>query len=820
MSICRKLLETLKVATVERQVEDAYNEMLKAEFPGIELTYPYGCDGYFEFDAGGGRHRAIVEYKFDEDMSSKTARSKVLAQVLFYMKRFELDGRPLPTVVLVADKNECFALHANDLVKWLDFDAKWDGAPSNAGRDNPELVLALAGDESRNAFVFDVGDGFDFSAVAQKMRDMASGTVRKIRVTERNVDKVFGVFSKKVVSEPKYPPNDMVALFFAAVTGSGDVYLHPAKKNRLVANGREVRVDAGAWRAFCGHFATTCSPKEKARLSAVCDRLIADATRRRQGAFFTPTEWCREAHRRLEAFLGEDWREECVVVDTSCGTKNLERDYRFKELYLSTLEPSELEISKQYCPEAKAAAALDFLNSTDEELFAALPGLEDALKADRKVVWLMNPPYATAGEAGATGKAKGGLCKTKINELMKAARLGNASEQLYAQFLYRIMLLKKKYKATNFVLAFFCKPNYLTSGTFKKFRGEFFREFRFKDGMLFNAGHFADTSANWGINFSIWSSDETIDKNVFKHDLMDVNDDGDVAKVGEKNICNIDGKTSLTDWCRAPVENLPKKDFPNFKSAIKMKTDGTIYNKCFDGALGYFTVLGPAVQSNGQDISMSSIPFSRKNGGFGISKDNFSRCCAAFAARRLVKGDWINDKDEYTAPNVDDPTYKNFEADSFVFNLFDSNSQQSSLRGVSYKGKSWDILNQFFFVPSKDMAEWADEAGLDAAYAEANAAPDRHMVKALADAEPFMSDEAKAVLAEARRLVRASMKYRALFDDEHPEYQVRNFDAGWYQVKAVLKEYMPEELKKFRELVRKLADRMRPAVYGLGFLRR
>ena len=172
------------------------------------------------------------------------------------------------------------------------------------------------------------------------------------------------------------------------------------------------------------------------------------------------------------------------------------------------------------------------------------------------------------------------------------------------------------------------------------------------------------------------------------------------------------------------------------------------------------------------------------------------------------------------APNVDDPVYKNFEADSLVYSLFESKSQQSSLRGVLYKNKSWDVQNQFFFVPSKDMAEWADEAGLDATYAEANAAPDRHMVMVLAEAEPFMSDEAKAVLTEARRLVRASMKYRALFDDEHPECQVRNFDASWYQVKAVLKEYMPEERKKFRELTKKLADRMRPAVYGLGFLRK
>ena len=40
------------------------------------------------------------------------------------------------------------------------------------------------------------------------------------------------------------------------------------------------------------------------------------------------------------------------------------------------------------------------------------------------------------------------------------------------------------------------------------------------------------------------------------------------------------------------------------------------------------------------------------------------------------------------------------------------------------------------------------------------------------------------------------------------------------QVKAVLKEYMPEELKKFRELAKKLTEKMRPAVYELGFLQK
>ena len=42
---------------------------------------------------------------------------------------------------------------------------------------------------------------------------------------------------------------------------------------------------------------------------------------------------------------------------------------------------------------------------------------------------------------------------------------------------------------------------------------------------------------------------------------------------------------------------------------------------------------------------------------------------------------------------------------------------------------------------------------------------------------------------------------------------------GWYQIKGVLKEYMPEALKEFNELFKKLADKMRPMVYELGFLK-
>ena len=79
--------------------------------------------------------------------------------------------------------------------------------------------------------------------------------------------------------------------------------------------------------------------------------------------------------------------------------------------------------------------------------------------------------------------------------------------------------------------------------------------------------------------------------------------------------------------------------------------------------------------------------------------------------------------------------------------------------------------------------------------------------------------EAAAVLDKARELTKSCFKYRMLFDESHPEYQVNNWDAGWYQIKAILKEFMPSELEAFKELFDKLQDKMLPNVYNIGFLR-
>lgn len=343
----------------------------------------------------------------------------------------------------------------------------------------------------------------------------------------------------------------------------------------------------------------------------------------------------------IERQFGTDVREKYVFYDPCCGTKNLTRDYRFKELYCSTLEQAELDIGSKYNPEA-VSFQFDFLNDPLEKL---PEGLKKALAEKKKITFLMNPPYGTAGEAGANGKSKKGICRTVVNEQMKKEKLGNASEQLFAQFLYRIMTIKKQFGLTDCNLAFFCNPNFLTGSAYKKFRELFLNEFKFEGGFLFSAMHFADCSANWGINFSIWKTGKTENKTSFAHTLIDFDENGDISETGTKTIYNIGNQTSINEWTKEPVKKLKTEDEVNLTSAIKVSAGNTVHSgKNFKDNFGFYHTNGANCASNAQGVSIMSAAFNHGH-GHGINTDNFTRCCSAFAARRLIKGDWINDKD-------------------------------------------------------------------------------------------------------------------------------------------------------------------------------
>ena len=807
-----KFYTQIKSAVIEREVEDVYNKGISLYFTD-DIKHPFACDGLIETKTESNKIlKLIIEYKLDETLTSKVVRAKVIAQVLFYLKRFENDGMILPNVCLIGDINECFCFHTNDILSYLDEDVDWSLAPSSAGNCT-DLVMKIAEDENINPYIFDIDENFSFKDVAEKIKSLADNVQRYVRVTEHNISNIFDYFCKKVVKDvKKIQPNDLVAIFMGAITDADEYYQHPTKKNVLVCKGgKQIAIKGDGFKSFFSYFNRNYTPQEKNKFAEISDRLIEDTNRRNKGEFYTPTLFVDYAHKMIAEQFGEDWKEKYVVWDNCSGTKNLTRDYYFKELYCSTLENAELAISDRYNREG-VSFQFDFLNDS----FDKLPqGLKSALEENKPIIFFLNPPYATTCNFGDKNKAEEGN-DTIINDVMKEKGMKRCSDNLYAQFLYRIMLIKEQYNLTNIHIALFSPTLFLTGSSFESFRNVFFKEFAFNGGVQFKASHFADVADSWGISFSIWNNGETTDKNNFNYALID-NIDGEIKEVGKKVVYNIDGQKTASLWAKEDVKKNKTEDAPQMTSGINYKPnkDGCRGN-LVKNALGFYYNNSNNVDKNAQNVGMFTSCFSSGT-GCSILPINFDKCTALFSARKLIEKNWVNSKDEYLAPNEEHEKYQEFVNDSIVYSLFHSASNQSSLRQVEYKDKLWDIKNEFFFMSKNDIMQLANDYGFDFTFNDANVSNERYVYTKLQGIE--LSAEAKAVLDLVIDLVNASFKYREMFYEEHPEYQIMNWDCGWYQIKGMLKEYMPNALKEFNELFKALGDKMRPMVYELGFLK-
>lgn len=1149
-----KFYDKISKASIEREVEDIYNEGLALYFDNATITHPFACDGLIDTKEQGKLCKLIMEYKYDKDFKNAVSRASVIVQVLYYIKRFEENGLILPNICLVGDINECFVFHTNDIQKYLSYDLDWSIAPSGAHVQNPDLVLEIAKDEVINPFIFNIDENFSFKDVADKIKDLAVNVKRLVNVTEHNIAIIYEYFCNNVVKDAKsIPSNDLVAVFVNSITDRDSTFLHPKKKDVLVSCGREIHIHSNAYNSFFSYFNKNYTPQEKMKFTEIADRLIEDTERRKSGDFWTPTTLTDKAHDMISKSLGYDWKEKYVVWDNccydeqtmvftldgwkyfkdlqdddliyslnpyymkaewvgfkyrqiipfngkllhfsnnyvdllvtenhkmfnsvinrnlkkskkpkmdffwsadetynhisrgnsisqtissglmnipegnmedfyigcfigfylgdgytqhikgkpygisfnlskerkieyinsliehlklnvtktknikkdgirkdsilfsiklsnnaldfiepytimktrdkfipndliclmnkqimlgimdglknsdgtthvsskgdvhviystysrelmnsiekicirlgyyvktfeyyrkdrdvieyevsyfenkyvtelykshinkeeyngtvydvtlnknhillvkrcgkmcfsgNCGTLNLTRDYRFNELYCSTLLESELEIGKQYNREA-TKFQFDFLNDSLDKL---PKGLLYALKANKPIVFFLNPPYATANNMK-QGTHKAGVAKTMINEVMLADKIGASSQNLYAQFLYRILMIKRDFNLTNCHIALFSPTLFLTGSSWAKFRTIYLNEFVFDNGVQFKASHFADCADSWGISFSIWYNGETTDKNNFNYTLID-KENGEIVEYGEKVVYNIDGLKTASDWVKEPIKGLQTEDAPQLSSAIKVKQQGC--GKIVNGALGYYVNVSNNVYKNQTDVYIVSSCSSMGH-GCSILPENFDKVCANFAARKLIETNWVNSKDEYLAPNTEHAAYNEFVNDSLIYSLFHSSSNQSSLRNVEYKNKKWDIKNEFFWRSASEMAELANACGNDEMYNDARTSSDRYVYEKLQGIT--LSPEAQAVLDKANEILDKTVKYRTIFDTENKVYQVNNWDASYYQLKPIWKVYAKEDFAEFQTLFKKLSEKMRPMVYELGFLK-
>ena len=233
-------------------------------------------------------------------------------------------------------------------------------------------------------------------------------------------------------------------------------------------------------------------------------------------------------------------------------------------------------------------------------------------------------------------------------------------------------------------------------------------------------------------------------------------------------------------------------------------------------AIGFFHNNANSPYYNAQFVGLYSTAFSCGH-GLSITIENLMKVCALFTARKTIKSTWINQKDEYSAPNMEHPDYQQWNNDAGIYALFHSSSRQSSLRNVTYKEKTYQIKNEFFFISKDEMQEMANKIGYVELYNDVKFEQnERYVYTLLKDMQ--LSEDAKRILESARTLVRETMPMREGYSREHPELNLNSWDAGYVQLKGLWKEHAKEMFEQFRTDYLIFDKRMMKGVYKFGFL--
>lgn len=851
----REFLRSLKLAADEIDVEHAYKRIFQKRYiDGIQnssLNRPYSCDGYLHSGEIVMVLRMLMEFKKSVSLTNVNSRARIIAQVVYYLKRFENDGKELPNVIFSGDEDEMFVVYAPVLYNYLKEDYDWSIAPSDAASQNLELVSKLNDDPNLSSFVFNINTPkFNINDVLDAIDSLIvnDGSMYKIKINEANIRIVFEEFLRMIFSDrrkvklaidPKKQPQLIVSLFIQSILGDKNLYPVPTKKNTLhLPNGEEIILDTIAFSAFFSRYERKYTVAEKDKLTAIADQLLEETARRFSGDFWTPTVWANRAFEMISETYGENWTDEYVVWDPACGTKNLTRDYRFKNLYSSTLHQEELDMSTRYNHDS-VNFQYDFLNDdvdinpeSDPTQIKMPIQLFNDLKANKPIIFYANPPYATANEAGAKGQSKKTVAKTKMNEIMKAESMGSASQQLYAQFFYRILKLKRDFNLTNVHIAFFSKTQFLSGGKYwKNFNDALFSEFGFEKGILFNAGEFNDVKDIWAITFSIYKIREVPEINyprLLSYSVEQFNENG-IEQIERKTVRMLDESEFLSEWLREP--NKTRRDYrtppyPQLSSAFNINEGSGFRGRLLSNAFGYFVSVANNVYKSQRDVFLLSGCAYMAN-GVSVTPENFERVVVTFGIRKSITHSWINDMDNLKKPDVSEINpivWNEFVNDCMVYALFHLGaSYQTSLSQVEYQGEIYDIPNEWFFASYEDVLEMAQTYYIDEIEEQIRfVRNERYVYDKLKNS--VLSEEASSVYNMAISLLKLSFEHRQLAISEHPEWHLDNWDAGFYQIYKMVDAYKlgnsQVNLDLFKSAFKTLEEKIKERVYEFDVLPR
>lgn len=860
----KKLLKELQSAKknsdVEKSVERAIINFLKAYFDKdesyetVEVEYPLNTDGLIIADGGmfSDSLTILLEVKRDKNFAdSKKDVHAVVAQVISYLKKIkEQEPHKYPNVVVIGDNDEIFALPTSALSGYLDGDYNWDLPASSMYKDT-SLMEDLAEDKNIRPVINDIDKNFDIVDFCQRLVTLSQESgFEKIKVTKKSMGEAFENFRKILfgTNDPSViPHNDrfQIEIFSRILFGDEDVYSHPRKKDTLVVDNEEFPgILSQGMEVFSTRYDSNgYSLKEYKAITEMSDSLIEEANRRFGGDFYTPKIWVNKAHEYIVNALGDDWKDKYFVWDPACGTKNLTRDYKFTNLFSSTLYEGELLATKDFNKD-NVAFQFDFLNddmviheddmTPDKILELAKSGelkmpleLVEALYENKPIVFFANPPYGQHGNGTKKEGRKATISNTSVGDLMDD--LNKAKWELYTQFIWRTKELAKMFGYTSdFHFFFFFNKTFLTSPNFEKFTEELTSEFTFKDGFMMNAGEFSGTSSAWGIVFSHFEIGGT-NQREFNYQVLESNKDMSISDLASWTAHSVKKGEDLSSWFRSlrpsdgkdPDALMTKNGFDEPTS----KQRPSVWKNWIGGLHAHSS----NVQYSDGYTGMYSMVFGNA-GGYTITRDNFTRAAVTFSIRRTVQEDiaekkllWVRDKDIFTKPSQSLLTPE-FIADCVVYSLFDRQSNQTSLRNYEYDGNTYRVENEFFPFSIQFVEDLAVKHKNRSIESDLVGESERFVYLWLEEHKDDLSPEAQALLDKAQELYEVTFKFRDDFARDEPRYQTNSWDAGYAQIARLafgndrINDDFLEFKKDFYALRTKLGNKIAQAAYDDGVI--
>lgn len=457
-------------------------------------------------------------------------------------------------------------------------------------------------------------------------RNKYSKNIKKL-VTKRNLKSIYKRFATKVIINNNFESRYKIEIFLDMVINGCKGYKKVENKY-ILNNYKDIYINKREYDILKKEIILSeYTNQEKKEILSNADMIIEKQEREKTGSYYTSQKIVSAVHSIMIQEFGPNWYDEYTVYDSAAGTNNLTRDYKFKNLYTSTLEQQELEASKMYNKEA-IKFRYDFLKDIDNELPISLI---KRFKNNEKIIFFINPPYK---------KTKENL-KTQIGHEMNLKCLGSSSEQLITQFLYRILKLKEKYNLTNVHIAMVSDINFMQRPGYKLFRDIFLEEFEFRRGAIFDSKNFEGVSGNWPVSFNIWNikNNNNVSKNYFKHELIEES----IDKLKFKIVYNTDDIDRLGDWVK---NNIKSSDYE---------------------VVAYFKNLGYKVEEN----AVCKITEEEITRSIRVGQDNISEISSIFAARKLIKNEWgKNTIDNYLVPDTNHWYYKVWNRDANIYMIF------------------------------------------------------------------------------------------------------------------------------------------------------